>query len=381
MKPMVITAQSLEGLKAQIHDKRIPGAAYTLAIVFASASHDLLKLQPFLADLGLDVFAGSSAAEIAGDAVLEESITLMLLNIDRSAYRIKVFELADGGPSQMGRAVASWANGAFEKPALMIMVSGQKLDGDLLIHSITEHAGDRIPLFGGFASYDLAALPRDTVPLVCDSRRAVAEGIVALAFDTRRIELKGIAASGWKGVGTAKTITKADGNVVHEIDGRPAHDVINRYLEIGDDVEVALEYPLCWTREDGSEVLRGIIGFNEDKSLVYAGTVPQGAKVRFSFPPGTEVIEEAVSQMSSFKNSGSAGDAVILFSCRARYTALGPMVEDEVEAINALWGGAQIGFFTFGEIGPGPQGRCDFHNYTIVAVQISQKEPQSGDGA
>ncbi len=381
MKPMVITAQSLEGLEAQFHDNRIPVYNYTLAILFASASNDLLKLQPLLADMGLDLFAATSAAEIAGAQVLEESITLMLLNIDRSAYRINVFELGDGGPSEMGRAVACWANEAFEKPALMIMVSGHELDGDILIHGITEQAEEGIQLFGGFASYDMAALPEDTSTVVCDARRAVPEGVVALAFDTGKIELKGIAASGWKGVGTSKIITSAAGNVVREIDGRPAHDVINRYLEIGDDVEVALEYPLCWIRGDGSEVLRGIVGFNADKSVVYGGTVPQGAKVRFGFPPGTEVIEEAVSQMNSFKNSGSAGDAVILFSCRARFTALGPMVEDEVAAIHELWDGAQIGFFTFGEIGPGPHGRCDFHNYTIVAVQISDKETQRGDGS
>ncbi len=381
MKPLVITAQSIGGLKDQIQEKVPPGGGYTLAIVFASANHDLNQLLPILSEACLDVFAANSGAEIAGAQVLEESITMMLLDIDRSVYQVKLFELTDGDSRQMGRAVASWATGVFPKPAIIVIPASFELDGDLLIEGITEQAGDQTMLFGGFASYDVATLPRGTAPLVSDARQTLAQGMVALAFDSESIEIRGIAAAGWKGVGTVKTITKSTGNVVFEIDGQPAHDVINRYLEIGDDADLAIEYPLCWIREDGTTVLRGVVAFNPDKSIVYAGTVPQGAKVRLGFPPGMEVIDEAVNQMKTLQESGSSLDAVILFSCLARYTALGPLVEDEVEAINRLWSKPQLGFYTFGEIGPGLQGHCDFHNTTTVAVLISQTASQAGEGS
>ena len=147
----------------------------------------------------------------------------------------------------------------------------------------------------------------------------------------------------------------------------------NKYLDIGDDPMRAAEYPLLLIRDDGSVVLRAAFVVNEDESIVYAGTVPQGAKVRFSMPPGSEIIDHAIEQMTEFNKQNPRSGAIVLFSCKARHLALGPMVREEISSIRKLWKVALIGFFTYGEIGLGPQGRCDFHNHTVVPVLIHEK--------
>jgi len=186
-------------------------------------------------------------------------------------------------------------------------------------------------------------------------------------------ELQGHAVSGWKGIGTPKTVTKATGNIVHEIDDEPALDMYNKYLKIGDDPALAVEYPLLLIRDDDSVVLRAVMRVNEDKSIVYAGTVPDGAKVKFSMPPGSEITDLAIEQMSEFNQQIPSSNAIVLFSCKARHLALGPMVEDEISAIHQLWNAPLIGFFTYGEIGPATKAGCDFHNYTLVPVLINEK--------
>jgi hypothetical protein len=90
-------------------------------------------------------------------------------------------------------------------------------------------------------------------------------------------------------------------------------------------------------------------------------------------PPGFEVIDYAIEQMSEFHQQIPKSDAIVLFSCKARHMALGPMVEDEISAVHKLWEVPMVGFFTYGEIGPVPQGRCDFHNHTLVPVLINEK--------
>jgi hypothetical protein len=196
---------------------------------------------------------------------------------------------------------------------------------------------------------------------------------VALIFDRHAIEVNGIAASGWRGIGTPKTITKAEGNIVYSIDDEPALDVYNKYLNIGDDPTLAYEYPLSLMRDDGSAVMRGVMLVNEDKSLTYGGTIPEGAQVRFSMPPGLEIIDHAIEKVSEFNRQTPGADAIVLFSCKGRHLALGPMVEDEISAIHKLWNVPLVGFFTYGEIGPLPQGRCDLHNHTLVPVIINEK--------
>ena len=184
-----------------------------------------------------------------------------------------------------------------------------------------------------------------------------------------------MAVSGWKGIGTIKTITQANGNVVHMIDDQPALDVYSRYFNInlGDDQTLAAEYPLLVMRDDGTSVLRAAMLINPDKSMVYAGSVPQGSKVQFSVPPSNEIIEFAIENLSQFKQARQRAEAVILFSCKGRHLALGPMIEDEIAAIHDLWEVPMTGFFTYGEIGPTAAGRCDFHNNTLTLVTLRER--------
>jgi hypothetical protein len=372
MKPLVFSVSSVEQIEGHIQSARQDGLTPTLAIVFSSVAHNLTEVGAVFAKYDIDVFGASASGEITNDEVHEGSITVMLLDISRDAYRLNVFDGKGKTSNQVGQSVAEWAETVYDDLACMVMSAGLRADGDQIVNGIIYAMERQIPLFGGFAGTDPGiALAPET--FVFDSSQVLADGVVALIFDRNAIELQGIAASGWKGIGTPKTITKAAGNIVYRIDDEPALDVYNKYLDIGDDPTLATEYPLVWIREDGSSVMRAAMWINDDKSIMYGGTVPEGAKVRFGMSPGSEIIEHAIEHMSEFSRQSSRSDAIVLFSCKARHLALGPMVEDEISAIRKLWDVPLVGFFTFGEIGPGAQGRCDFHNYTLVPVLIHEK--------
>jgi hypothetical protein len=274
---------------------------------------------------------------------------------------------------QLGQEAAQWAETVYDHPALIVMSAGLDNDGEQLVSGIVDTTNGEAPLFGCAAGYDPAMVPDNPKTTVFTSTQLFTHGVVALVFDPDIIEVKGVAASGWKGVGTPKSITKAVANVIYRIDDEPALDVIDRYLNIGGDPELAVEYPLIWKRDDGSSVMRAVVSINADKSVVYGGAVPEGAKVRFGMPPGFEIAEHAIDHMSIFSKQVPHADAMVLFSCRARHLALGPMVNDEISAIRKLWEVPLVGSFTFGEIGPGLHERCDYQNYTIVAVLIDEK--------
>ncbi len=373
MKPLVFSVSSVEQIEDHIQSVRQDGLTPTLAIVFSSVVHNLTEVGAAFAKFSIEVFGASASGEITNDEVREESIAVMLLDISRDAYRVNVFDGEGKTSYQVGQNVAEWAKIIYDNPALMVMSAGLHADGEQLVKGIIDAIERQIPLFGGFAAFDPAMMPGIADTFVFNSSQVSPNGVVALIFDLNLIEVEGLAASGWKGIGTPKTITKAAGNIVYSIDDEPALDVYNKYLNIGDDPTLATEYPLLWIREDGSSVMRAAMWINDDKSIVYGGTVPEGAKVRFGMSPGVEIIEHAIEQMSKFRQQVPRGDAIVLFSCRARHLALGPMVEDEISAIRKLWDVPLVGFFTFGEIGPGTEGRCDFHNHTLVPVLIHER--------
>ena len=369
MKSRVFSVNSIEQIEPRLQDIRQEGLAPSLAIVFSSVVHNLKELSTVFAKYDIEVFGASSSGEFINEEIHEESVAVMLLEIDSEAYQLNVFDGKGKTSYQVGQSVAEWARTIYENPALMVISAGIRADGEQIVNGIIYTMERHVPLFGGQAGDDL----RMQETFVFSASQVIANGVLALIFDRNVIELQGIAASGWKGIGTPKTITKAEGNIVYRIDDEPALDVYNKYLDIGGDTSLAIEYPLLLIRDDGSSVLRAAHFVNEDKSITYAGTVPEGAKVRFSIPPGSEIIDHAIEQTSKFNQQIPRSDAIVLFSCKARHLALGPMVEDEICAVHKLWKVPLVGFFTYGEIGPVPQGRCDFHNYTLVPVLINEK--------
>jgi hypothetical protein len=369
MKLTVFSVTSVEEIGPYLQGVCQEGLTPTLAIVFSSIVHNLEKLRAAFAKFNIEVFGASTSGEITNDEVSEHSIAVMLLEISRDTYRLNVFDGEGKTSSQVGQGVAEWAKTLYDNPAIMVMSAGLRADGEQIVNGIIYTMERQVPLFGGLAGTE----PGMQETFVFNTSQVLADGVVALAFDQNTIALQGIAASGWKGIGTPKTITKAEGNIVYRIDDEPALDLYNKYLDIGNDTTLAMEYPLLLMRDDGSSVLRAAFLVNEDKSIIYAGTVPEGAKVRFSMSPGFEIIEHAVEQMSEFNQKIPRPDAIVLFSCKGRHLALGQMVKDEISAIRKLWKVPLVGFFTFGEIGPAPQGRCDFHNYTLVPVLICEK--------
>ena len=371
MNTKVISANTFKEMEVEFQNTMADGYLPTLAIVFCSVAQPLEQVQTFFAQHHISVFGSTSSGEITDSTYFEEGMTIMLFDLPKETFKIKIFNGIEKSSYQLGQEVAAWVNGVFDLPALLMLSAGLQADGEALVNGVIESTEKDVPLFGGLAGDDLKM--QGTYAFT--ETEITGMGALVLAIDNSKIEVNGLAVSGWKGIGTIKTITKSDGNVVQMIDDQPALDVYSRYLNIniGDDHTLAAEYPLLVMRDDGTFVLRAAMLINSDKSMVYAGSVPQGSKVQFSVPPSNEIIEYALENLSKFKQTQSSADALILFSCKGRHLALGPMIEDEIAAIHDLWGVPMTGFFTYGEIGPTGSGRCDFHNNTLALVTLRER--------
>lgn len=369
MKSAAWLADSIEEVESRLQSSLKEGLSPSLAIVFASFVHDLEALGSCFSKHDIDVFGSCSAGEMLNDEVREGSIAVLLLEVDREAYRINVIDRKDKTYNELGKSIAEWAKPAFPEPALMTVIGGFMADGEQIVKGVIDTMGRQIPLFGGLAGNDL--LSQETY--VFDSSHVLSEGACVLAFNQAVIELRGVAASGWMGIGTMKTVTKAGGNIVYEIDNEPVVDIYKKYLGLDDDPRIACEYPLLVMRDDETFVVRAAMRINDDGSMAYSGSVQEGAKVRLSIPPGLEIVDNSIEQISETIRTDYNPDAIVIFSCKLRHSALGPLIENELSAIRELWKVPMVGFFTFGEIGPHPTGPCDFHGTAIVPVLIREK--------
>jgi hypothetical protein len=347
-------------------------------MVFASIDHDLTSIAKIFDDKNIDLFGLSSAGEIIDKEVVESGIVGLLFDVNPDFYQIKIVENNFDNLFETGKESGIFSKKAFQNPALMIGSGGLTVDVEQIVYGFKSVLGENVPMFGGLAGDDWKL--ENTYAF--SRNQMTNNGIMTLTFDNDKIEMQGLAICGWEAIGKTNIVTKAKGNVVYTINDEPALDVFLRYFEYLENSDVDAEkldnasaqYPLQVMRKDGTSVLRSPMKSNlEDRSIMLAGNITQGDEFRFSIAPGFQVIDQTVAEFGSLKKDFPEADALILFSCKGRHAALGPLIEDEVEGIYDYWSKPMIGFFCYGEIGNVKGGTCDFHNETCSLVLLKEK--------
>jgi hypothetical protein len=377
MEFRTIRADQPAALPAALSEIRSSGFTGSLALVFTSVALARQQIGRSFTEAGFDVFGATTAGEIhveEEDCVFDDSIVAAVLDPEPDSYALRLFESGAHSDYELGIEVGSWAKDRFAHPAILMMSAGLSTDGEQILNGIQSRTGEDAPIFGGMAGDG----QRFAETYVFSDGATCGKGVLALVFDGDRVEMRGMAASGWQPLGVEKIVTSSEGNVVHTIDDVPALDLYREYLGLtstgATGQAMALgEAPLQIVR-DGYTVLRAaMIADPEGRSMTFAGTVPEGSRVRFSTSPGPEIAAASLEAMRRLHEGGAEADGLIMFSCAARRFSLGPMAEDEIRPIQELWRAPLVGLFTYGEIGSVGARRSDFHNETCVLVTLRER--------
>jgi len=374
-----IKASSTEAISKEIERVTSESFKPTLAIVFLSIKQDWKAISNILSKREIAVFGATTAGEFIGGDIEEGSIAMMLLNINPEHFRIQFLETGEHTTHENAMQIGIAGKNTFNNPAFIIASGWLHIDGEKIIEGIIEGFGNEVTVFGGMAGDDLAMQG----PLVFTNEKSAVNGLLALIIDEDKIEINGIATCGWKPIGTTKTVTKSEGNIVYTIDDKPALDMVMKYLGLdidldsGNDVltNIGAYYPLQLERENVTPVMRTAMwGNKEDRSLICAGTVPQGSKVRFSLPPDFDAIEQVIDECKEVKKERQQeADALIMFSCISRHLSFGILMTEEIEQVKQVWDAPMVGFFSYGEFGKSKTGKHEFHNNTCCVVALKEK--------
>src|SRR5215203_109863 len=188
-------------------------------------------------------------------------------------------------------------------------------------------------------------------------------------------------------IGGERKVTRSQGNVIYEIDGKPATEVLNEYLPEG-----ALADERDWSRyayslaltskapsymKDEEYIVRGIPAVKmADESITVQTEVSEGTSIWFSSRDKQKIATGLDRMARQIKDQlgGEKPKLVFQFDCATR----GKMMFREQEKLQLLKEFRQsvgpevpwAGFYAFGEIGP-----VEEHNnrnlYTAVALALS----------
>ncbi len=375
-----IKANSTEAIEKEIQNAISDGFKATLAIVFLSIQQDWNIVSEILNKEGISIFGATTSGEFIDGNIEEGSIVMMLLDMNPEYFKLVFLETGEKSTFENAKQIGLEGKTAFKNPAFIIVSGWLSNEGENIIEGITESCSREVTIFGGMAGDDMSLKG----PIAFTYKNSSDKGLLGLIIDEDKIEINGIATCGWKAIGTTKTISKSEANIIYTIDNKPALDMIIKYLGVDYDfstgneivTQIGAYYPLQMEREGVAPVMRtAMLANKEDRSLICAGTVPQGSKVKFSLPPDFDAIEKVVEECNELKTEKQQeADALIMFSCVSRHLSFGILMSEEISQVQEVWKAPMVGFFTYGEFGKSKTGKHEFHNNTCCIVALKEKK-------
>ncbi|HEY4331377.1 MAG TPA: FIST N-terminal domain-containing protein [Ilumatobacteraceae bacterium] len=345
----------------------------TLVMVFADPAMIDEPANP-LADVaaafrGKAVLGCSTAGQLHDDILSDRSVVVLVATFERTLLRVASVAVEPaGGARRCGRQLGA----QLAEPGLrgvLVLSDGLDVNGTSLAAGISEELPG-VPISGGLAGDGDRF--GSTWVLVDGTPRS--GWVTAVGFVGDHVELGFGSAGGWDIFGPERVVTRSFGNVLYELDNKPALSLYRDYL--GDRAEglpaTALLFPLSVRDLDGRTTVRTILAVDEaTQSLRFAGDVPQGSVAQLMRASNDRLVDGAhrAAQMASTGRERLA----IAVSCVGRRLVLGQRTEEEIEAvIEALNHGTSVaGFYSYGELSP-TDGTCDLHNQTMTVTTIAE---------
>ena len=175
-------------------------------------------------------------------------------------------------------------------------------------------------------------------------------------------------------------VTRAEGNVLYEIDGQPAFDVYRNYArDIGTELtrenagEFMINHELGIYWFERLDRARAPIAVNDDGSLVCAAEIGEQTKISIVDGQRDDLVTAAREAAQEAKKhlEGREAAAVLMFDCICRGTILKDDFHREIKAVAEVFPYVPIaGFLTYGEIARYKGPFNSWHNTTAVIAAI-----------
>jgi len=236
------------------------------------------------------------------------------------------------------------------------------------------HLNEQVPgavVMGGMAS--AASAPRQSRLFLDD--RVLSAGAVGVHLPDA--EVHPLVAQGCRPIGDAYIITDADGNVIHELGGRPPlvrlremaaalpsrdTELLAQGLQLGVVIDEYRADP-----GQGDFLIRGVVGADPDSGAIAVGDQIQvGQTVQFHVRDAQSADEDLrrALERESAALGGRRPAGALLFTCNGRGSRLFTEPDHDAGLIAATLGDIPVaGFFCAGELGP-VGGQNFLHTFT-----------------
>lgn len=346
-------------------DKEKAGQAY----------EDLRKQFP-----NADITGCSTGGEIIHDFILNDSVVYTAIAFEKGIIKMVVENFTqDSDCCQIGQNITKALDQADLK-GVFVLSDGLSVNGSELVRGFEALSRRKIPVTGGLAGDQ----DRFKETWVSANGPPQSHQVVGIGFYGDDLSYYHGSYNGWEVFGPERIVTTSQGNVLYELDGKPALELYKKYLgpEADNLPASALLFPLAiWEGDKKDEMLvRTILSVNEEEqSMTFAGDIPMGYSAQLMWGKIDAIVEaagKAAEKVSGIALPETQNECSIVVSCIGRKILMGQRVIQEVDTVSKVLGhkNRRIGFYSYGEIAPHCfSDRCELHNETMAITTVTEK--------
>ena len=321
----------------------------------------------------------STAGEIQQERIWDGSLMVAIVQFERTKVRHAHAMIERAKDSYTaGRELAAQLRAPEtsleELRAVFVLSCGTDVNGSELVRGLNARLPSHVVVTGGLAGDG----DRFGETWVMANGRTSPGAAVAIGLYGDSVRISCGTQGGWDTAGFDSVVTSARGNMIYELDGKPA---LERYKEAlgARAVELpasALEFPLEMKGDDGNPVLRTVLGIDASlQALVLGGEIPTGTRVTVMQASRDRLIFGAHVAGHAAFGEHQGPTLALTVSCVGRRLVLGERAHEEVAAtLHRLPRGTQqVGFYAYGEVASAQDSRhAHLHNQTMTLTVLSE---------
>jgi hypothetical protein len=367
-----------------------------LILINAVVGHDLVALSKVAQAErpGARVLAASCAGVVGREGPGESMHDIAVMTVGGQGFTVAHVDGLFGSTSfQKGAELAQQLRKA-PKPVRMmyLLASGIDIANDALIAGIESVLGPDVVIFGATSSDQMQGVA--TFQAIDGQRYQ--HGAFAVGIWDPSLEVETQATHGFVAAGDPMTITKARGNRIVEIDGKPAWPAFLSRMGLpptameGDTIPIgalAEALPPALAEEYGNaHILRVVTHHTPEGEIIYATDAKEGCRLWLTRRDEDLIFNDMDRMMKAMagRQPGRLPVAVFQADCLARGRRLFNRVMKE-ELVHRMqqpfakdgvvppWLG-MYGFGEYARLG----GRNAYHNYTTALAALYRRDPGHG---
>lgn len=358
-------------------------SAQTLVLAFSGLPAEALRayLPALRAGFPRSVLLGcSTSGEVFGPTVRDGGLAVAVTRFEHAILSSAWVQVGDSGGAFASGVKLAAAVRIPGLKAVLVLSDGLDVNGSELVRGLRAELDENVVITGGLAG-DADRFTRTWVLAGGQARSGI---VAAVGFAGAGLAVGHGSRGGWDIFGPQRLVTRAEGNVVYELDGRNALDLYEEYLgEFAAGLPMSgLFFPLSIAGEDGEEdIVRTLLAVDRTaRSLTFAGDVPVGCRAQLMHANLDQIVAGAaeaatLATAADPVTAAAAGPVLgVAISCAGRRLVLKDRVEEELEAVlDQLPSGTElVGFYSYGEISPLASGRCELLNQTMTLTTFAE---------